>query len=82
MPPNQYYLRYTVRRLGDPIKQAQLLLCAQGYDAGQQLLEVARHAYDLERTYHAHKAVAGAFIHPEISQTEKIELAEPSHAQW
>lgn len=80
LPPPQYYLRYTVDRPGDPIKQARVLLCAQGYYPKQMVLDAAFHAYDLEKTYRAHEAVAGALVHPEVSPTEKIELVEQLRA--
>ncbi|WP_141811065.1 hypothetical protein [Nocardia bhagyanarayanae] len=55
-------------------KLARLCLASIGHYPPTAVLDAARGAYDVGRSYCAHDAVACALVHPEISVTERADL--------
>ncbi len=55
-------------------KLARLCLASIGHYPPTEVLDTARHAYDRDRPYCAHDAVACALVHPRIPATERAAL--------
>ncbi|MFE9500859.1 hypothetical protein [Streptomyces collinus] len=62
-----------------PTKLARLALAASQHYSASKLRYAAQHAYDPHRPYHAHEALACAFVHPEV---DGYEVAANSDRTW